>query len=63
MANDVIRKGSLVIVSGGFGTELPQLVEVEEVGSKNGKPLIDYTDLNGSSRWAYFSQIVEVVIY
>jgi hypothetical protein len=54
---DSIRIGDVVIVRGGFGHEEPQQVEVLGVDEKNGRPLIDYVDNQGRSRWAYFDQV------
>ena len=54
-----IRKGSLVIVHGGFRTEPPTEVKVEGLGEKNGRTLFDYN----SNRWAYTNQIIKVVKY
>jgi hypothetical protein len=57
---DDIRKGSVVIVRGNFGSGRPQQVVVEAVEEdiKNGRPGIDY---DGS--WAYLSQVDSVVSY
>jgi hypothetical protein len=30
---------------------------------KNGRPGIDYTESDGSGRWAYLSQVEQVVAY
>ena len=55
-----IRKGSIVIVRGNFGSGPEERVKVEEVDSdiKNGMPGIDY-----EGHWAYLSQVVRVVKY
>jgi hypothetical protein len=55
-----IRKGSIVIVRGNFGSGTEERVKVEEVDSdiKNGMPGIDY-----EGHWAYLSQVVRVVSY
>lgn len=49
-----IREGSVVVVRGGFGTELPKRVVVEEVHEEinNGRSGIDYKESDGHSRWA-----------
>jgi hypothetical protein len=55
-----IRKGSVVIVRGAFGSGPAERVKVEEVHEdiKNGRPGIDY-----DSSWAYLSQVDRVVVY
>jgi hypothetical protein len=55
-----IRKGSIVIVRGNFGSGLEERVKVEDVHSdvKNGMPGIDY-----EGHWAYLSQVQRVVSY
>jgi hypothetical protein len=55
-----IRKGSIVIVRGNFGSGPEERVKVEEVDSdiKNGMPGIDY-----DGHWAYLSQVQRVVSY
>jgi hypothetical protein len=60
-----IREGSVVVVRGGFGTELPKRVVVEEVHEeiKNGRSGIDYKESDGHSRWAYLDQVERVVKY
>jgi len=60
-----IREGSVVIVRGGFGQELPKEVVVEEVHAdiKNGRAGIDYRESNGHDRWAYMDQVIKVVNY
>ena len=60
-----IREGSVVIVKGGFGQELPKEVVVEEVHEdiKNGRAGIDYTEADGHSRWAYLDQVQKVITY
>jgi len=60
-----IREGSVVVVRGGFGTELPKKVVVEEVHAeiKNGRAGIDYKESDGYGRWAYLDQVVRVVQY
>jgi hypothetical protein len=62
---DDIREGSVVVVRGGFGTELPKQVVVEEVHAeiKNGRSGIDYTESDGHGRWAYLDQVVKVITY
>lgn len=62
---DEIREGSVVIVRGGFGQELPKRVVVEEVHAdiKNGRAGIDYKESDGHSRWAYLDQVQKVVAY
>jgi hypothetical protein len=62
---DEIREGSVVIVKGGFGQELPKEVVVEEVHAdiKNGRAGIDYRESNGHDRWAYMDQVIKVVNY
>jgi hypothetical protein len=60
-----IREGSVVVVRGGFGTESPKRVVVEEVHEeiKNGRSGIDYKESDGHSRWAYLDQVERVVKY
>jgi hypothetical protein len=55
-----IRKGSIVVVRGDFGSGTPKRVTVEEVHEdiKNGRPGIDY-----DSSWAYLTQVDRVVSY
>jgi hypothetical protein len=55
-----IRKGSVVIVRGAFGSGPEERVKIEEVHDdvKNGRPGIDY---EGS--WAYLTQVMRVVQY
>lgn len=62
---DEIREGSVVIVKGGFGQELPKEVVVEEVHAdiKNGRAGIDYKESDGHGRWAYLDQVQKVVAY
>ena len=62
---DEIREGSVVIVRGGFGQELPKEVVVDEVHAdiKNGRAGIDYTEADGHGRWAYMDQVIKVVNY
>jgi hypothetical protein len=62
---DEIREGSVVIVKGGFGQELPKEVVVEEVHAdiKNGRAGIDYRESNGHDRWAYLDQVQKIVSY
>jgi hypothetical protein len=62
---DEIREGSVVIVRGGFGQELPKEVVVEEVHAdiKNGRAGIDYRESNGHDRWAYLDQVQKVIAY
>ena len=48
--------GERVIVRGGFGSEPPETVLIEDIDEKNGRPLILYTQSNGNTRWAYFDQ-------
>ena len=62
---DEIREGSVVIVRGGFGQELPKEVVVDEVHEdiKNGRAGIDYTEADGNTRWAYLDQVQKVVTY
>lgn len=62
---DEIREGSVVIVKGGFGRELPKEVVVEEVHAdiKNGRAGIDYKESDGNGRWAYLDQVQKVVAY
>jgi hypothetical protein len=62
---DEIREGSVVIVRGGFGQELPKEVVVDEVHEdiKNGRAGIDYTEADGNTRWAYMDQVIKVVNY
>lgn len=61
-----IRKGSIIIVRGGFGNEAPVKARVDSVQRdiKHGIPGIDYTAItNGDERWAYLEQIERVVMY
>jgi len=60
-----IREGSVVVVRGGFGSEPPQTVTVDEVHAeiKNGRAGIDYTESNGNGRWAYLDQVQKVITY
>jgi hypothetical protein len=60
-----IRVGSKIRVRGGWGTEPARTVTVEGVDAdiKNGRPGIDYTESDGSGRWAYLSQVEQVVSY
>ena len=60
-----IREGSVVIVRGGFGQELPKTVTVDEVHAeiKNGRAGIDYTEADGTGRWAYLDQVQKVITY
>jgi hypothetical protein len=60
-----IRVGSKIRVRGGWGTEPARTVTVEGVDAdiKNGRPGIDYTEPDGSGRWAYLSQVEQVVSY
>ena len=62
---DEIREGSVVIVRGGFGQELPKRVVVEEVHEdiKNGRAGIDYRESDGNTRWAYLDQVQKVLFY
>ena len=62
---DEIREGSVVIVRGGFGQELPKEVVVDEVHAdiKNGRSGIDYKESDGHGRWAYMDQVIKVVNY
>lgn len=62
---DEIREGSVVIVRGGFGQELPKEVVVEEVHAdiKNGRAGIDYKESDGNTRWAYLDQVQKVITY
>ena len=55
-----IRKGSIVVVRGDFGSGTPKRVTVEEVHEdiKNGRPGIDY-----AGSWAYLTQVDRVVSY
>jgi hypothetical protein len=55
-----IRKGSVVIVRGNFGSGPEERVKVEDVHSdvKNGMPGIDY-----EGHWAYLSQVQRVISY
>ena len=55
-----IRKGSVVIVRGNFGSGPEERVTVEDVHRdvKNGMPGIDY-----EGHWAYLSQVQRVVSY
>jgi len=54
-----IKKGSSVIVHGGFGTEPPKQVEVEGLSENKGRECFNYN----SNRWAYLSQIIKVIKY
>jgi hypothetical protein len=60
-----IRKGSRVLVMGGFGHEPAQEVTVSDVYDdvKNGRPGIEYQQDSGDHRWAYLTQVVRVVKY
>lgn len=60
-----IRRGSKVMVRGGFGNDPATLVTVSEVCEdvKNGRPGIDYIKANGDGRWAYLDQVKQVVEY
>ena len=59
-----IREGSIVVVKGGFGSESPKQVKVEGVGLKNGYQVFDYDgQSDGTGRWAYSDQILEVIEY
>jgi hypothetical protein len=57
----MVQVGMKVEVKGGFGTEKPEIVTVEELGSKNDRPLFFYTDKDNTPRWAYKTQIIRVV--
>lgn len=58
-----IRAGSRVMVCPGFGRQPAEEVVVVEAHAdiKNGRPGIDYTDKEGGSRWAYLSQVTEIL--
>jgi len=58
---ETLQPGDTVVVKGGFGSEVAQTVTIEGLGEKNGRPLFDYTDNKGESRWAYLTQIVRIV--
>ena len=60
-----IQIGSQVRVRGGFGSEPARIVRVEGVDAdiKNGRPGIDYTEADGTGRWAYLTQVESVVKY
>lgn len=60
-----IRVGSKIRVRGGWGAEPARTVIVEGVDAdiKNGRPGIDYTESNGTERWAYLSQVDAVEVY
>ena len=60
-----IRVGSKIRVRGGWGTEPARTVTVNGVDAdiKNGRPGIDYTESDGTGRWAYLSQVEQVVSY
>ena len=60
-----IRVGSKIRVRGGFGSEPARTVTVNGVDAdiKNGRPGIDYTEPDGSGRWAYLSQVEQVDSY
>ena len=60
-----IRLGSRVRVRGGFGTEPARTVTVTGVDAdiKNGRAGIDYTAADGTGRWAYMDQVLQVVEY
>jgi hypothetical protein len=62
---DKIRIGSKIKVRGGFGSEPAKLVTVDGVDAdiKNGRPGIDYTESDGTGRWAYLDQVLQVVAY
>jgi hypothetical protein len=53
--------GEKVLVRSGFGRDPSETVEIEDLDTKNGLPLICYTDKNGDGRWAYFDQIIKKV--
>ena len=60
-----IRKGSIVMVRGGFGSDpavRARVVNVEK-DIKNGFPGIDYETMDGESYWAYIDQVERVVTY
>ena len=60
-----IRAGSRVKVRGGFGSEPIRTVTVTSVEAdiKNGRAGIDYTEADGTDRWAYMDQVLQVVEY
>lgn len=58
---DNLKVGMKVEVHGGFRTEKPEIVVINGFGEKNGRPLFDYVDSTGNSRWAYNSQIICIV--
>jgi hypothetical protein len=60
-----IRVGSRVRVRGGWGIEPARTVTVEGVDAdiKNGRAGIDYTESDGTERWAYLTQVEKVVSY
>ena len=60
-----VRSGSCVVIRSGFGSEAAEVVTLKNVEAdiKNGRAGCDYTDTKGNPRWAYLSQIVEVVKY
>lgn len=57
-----IQSGTRVVVQGGFGTEPPCTVTVEDVSEdiKNGRPGFIYTQ-GQLQRWAYTTQIVKIL--
>lgn len=61
-----MRKGSVVLVRGGFGNEAPRHATVLETirDVKHGYPGIDYCEHETrEERWAYLDQVVRVVKY
>lgn len=55
-----IRPGDIVTVRGSFGTEAPQRVFVTDTGEEAGRPVVDYIDASGRTRWAYLDQVEAV---
>jgi hypothetical protein len=55
-----VRRGSVVMLRGGFGNDPPRRVTLTGVYAdvKNGQPGVDY-----EGHWAYLDQIVKVLTY
>ena len=60
-----IKVGSIIIVRGNFGRELPKKARVTGISKdgKNGSAVIDYKDGGTWEMWAYLHQIDAVVKY
>lgn len=58
---EALRAGDRVIVLGGFRTEAPLEVVIESIDIEGDATVFDYTDAEGSFRWAYMTQITRIV--